>query len=57
MQKWISHKDPKDATAHFMQIKRAQGEWEQHPVPEGIWENLMEMALVPFECAFVSLRS
>lgn len=33
MQKWISHKDLKNAAAHFMQIKRAQGEWEQQPFP------------------------
>lgn len=31
MQKWISHKDPKNAAAHSMQTERAQGEWEQQP--------------------------
>lgn len=57
MQKWISRKDPKDAATHFMQIERAQGEWEQQPVPEEAWEDFTEVAVLPFECACVSLRS
>lgn len=33
MQKWISHKDPKNTAAHSVQTERAQGEWEPQASP------------------------